>query len=207
MLEFDAPSHTYRYRGAVVPHVTQICGFLGGYAGIPSSVLEAARERGEAVHYATELYDRGQLDEASVPPEVAGYLDAWKLFRAQTGFTPRAIEERVRDHAFGFAGTLDRTGFFANLKKMPPNKECLIDIKATYTVLPQVRVQTALYAHAYSGGAPGSHLMPRFAVQLRADGDYRLHRFTDRSDLSVGLAALTLHSWKQRHATNTDIDH
>lgn len=204
MLEFDAATHTYRYRGAVVPHVTQVCRMLGEYAGVPLATMEAARERGDAVHYATELYDRGELDEASVPAEVSPYLEAWKLFKQQAAFAVLEIEHRVHNETFGFAGTLDRTGYFAGRKLARPTQLCLVDIKATYQVMPQVAVQTALYAYAYQGGRSEHQLMPRFAVQLKPDATYRLHALKDRADLSVGLAALTIHNWKVRNASHHD---
>lgn len=199
-LQFDAAEHAYRLGGRRLPHVTQICGVVGElYRGIPQPVLERARDRGAAVHYATELFDRGEL--GAYPPEIQGYLDAWSRFRAETGFHPEHIEIRVCDPAHGYAGTVDRVGVFTRLPKLKPGPLDLLDLKATYTIMPQVAVQTALYANAYrkTFGLPPKQVIRRWAVQLREDGTYRLHECNELPDLAVGLAALSLFSWRQTH--------
>lgn len=203
-LVFEPGPHRYTVGGHELPSVTRICGVVGEmYRGINNAVLEAARDRGEAVHYATELHDRGELDEASVPDVIVPYLRAYKDFRRETGFTPTDIELRVWHPAFRYAGTLDRVGWFGHLKGIKPTWACVLDLKATYTVMPQVHVQTALYAAAYDRMLdlpPADRIKRRFALQLRADATYRLVECADPTDLSVGLAAKTIHEWRQRHA-------
>ncbi|MGE0383444.1 MAG: hypothetical protein AB7Q97_01860 [Gammaproteobacteria bacterium] len=200
-LDFDRASHTYRLDGAVIPNVTRILEVLATYQGIPASVLQAAADRGDAVHFATELWDREELDEASVPAEIAGYLNGWKKFRHESGFHPTYIEERVYSLRYRFAGTADRGGTFDSLPWIRPGSPALIDIKATAELMPVVGPQTALYALAWSESHPsGWKHLRRYAVQLRRDGDYRLHECTDPSDLGVGLSCVTIANWRARHA-------
>lgn len=195
---FDPIAHRYTIGDRVLPSVTQITGTIASLAGIPPAILEAKRDLGTAVHLATQFFDEDDLDRDALPAEVLPYLDAYIRFRDETGFAPTQIEQRVHHVAFGYAGTLDRIGYFSKLKGLGigSGKMCLIDLKATYRIAPVYGVQTALYAAA-------AHDTPRdlrrFALQLRPNGAYTLREFADPADLSVGLAALTLMNWKERH--------
>lgn len=201
MLEFDPVTHTYLLQGVQVPNVTLITDSLASYAGIPAGVLEKARQRGEAVHYATELYDRGELDMASVPDSIMGYLNAWARFRDETGFTPfeDGIEAKVYSPTYRYAGTLDRAGTFERMKRIRPSVPVLLDLKATYTILAAVEPQTAGYMQAWNETRTPK-LQRRFAVHLKKDGAYTLHECREPSDLSVFTSALTCHNWKARNA-------
>lgn len=200
MLEFDEATHTYTLDGARVPSVTQVLDRLGTYAGIPADVLARKAEIGDAVHYATELHDRDELDAATVPDEIAGYLIAWLKFRDQTGFEPEFIEQRVFSSTFRYAGTCDRIGTFSALRGVKPAEYALIDLKCTYRILPAVGAQLAAYRHAWNESANRAlQVRRRFAVLLKSDGTYRLEECADQSDWSVFVAALTLHNWRERH--------
>lgn len=198
-LEFREGDHSYFLDNERVPNVTLITDTLANaYAGVPEDVLERARDRGTAVHLATQLYDEDALDEASLPDELRGYVAAWDRFRSETGFEPEAIEERVYSRRYRFAGTLDRRGKFMSLKSVRPRYHCLLDIKATATLMPMTGPQTAAYAAAYEEMS-GDRIHRRFCVQLRDDGTYRLQEHDDPSDLSVFLAGATLENWRRRH--------
>lgn len=194
-LQFDAATHTYRLNGRRLPSVTQITGTIAPMVGIPREVLEAKADLGTAVHLATEYHDTGDLDWDSLPDVVRPYMVAYGLFKLETGFIPTRIEARVCNETFGYAGTLDRIGTFTRLKGVRATAPCLVDLKATYRIAPVYGVQTALYAAAASPKKP----LLRFALQLKPDGTYRLEQFSDPSDLAVGLAALTLMNWRERH--------
>lgn len=200
-LTFDAATHTYRLDGVVIPNVTLISDALASYAGVPAGVLEAARQRGEAVHYATELYDRDELDIDSVPAPVLPYLTAWRRFRDDTGFAPFAdgIEERVWSPTYRYAGTIDRAGTFSRLTRCKPSVGVLLDLKATYTLMAAVEPQTAAYAQAWNE-TRAPNLTRRFAVHLKKDGTYVLHECREPSDWSVFQSALNIHNWKARNA-------
>ena len=88
MLEFDKDTHTYRYEGRVVPHVTGALQALQDYAGVPEAVLKRKAEIGDAVHYATELYDKGTLDMMSLPEVLLGYIQGYACFVRDTQFVP-----------------------------------------------------------------------------------------------------------------------
>ena len=145
-LTFDEATHTYKVGGVEVPHVTEITSYLASYAGVPFGVLEKARERGQAVHYATELYDQGVPDINSVPDAVLPYLKAWIAFRDDTGFTPfeDGIETKVWSPTYRYAGTVDRAGTFASLKRVAPSVGCLIACSAEADVPAAVKAFFAL---------------------------------------------------------------
>lgn len=202
MLTFDRETHTYAWNGAPVVNVTRITDSLNDYAGIPEEVMRAAADRGDAVHYATELYDLGELGAIDDQPAILRpYIAAWAKFRADTGFEPVDIEARVFSEKYRYAGTLDRTGRFSRLKHVKADALCLLDIKATASLMPGVGPQTAAYKQAYEESR-AARLKRRFAVQLKPDGDYRLEELSDQADLSVYLSAMTLHAWRERHYPN-----
>jgi hypothetical protein len=194
-LTLDESTHTYRLGDRVLPSVTQITATIAPLFGIPREVLDAKADLGTAVHLATQFYDEGDLDADSLPEAVGPYFRAYAKFLHDSEARWTHVERRVCHHGYGYAGTLDRVGYLPGLKGVREDALCLVDLKATYRIAPIYGVQTALYANALD--VPVRH---RFALQLKPDGTYRLQEFRDPSDLSVGLAALTLMQWRARHA-------
>lgn len=191
MLTFDAPTHTYRYNGALVPSVTQILAPLTDLSMIPPAVLERKRNIGTWVHEAIELDLADNLDEDSIEDDWRGYFNGWRKFQAESGFVMLDNEAKVYSKKYGFAGTLDLYG------SLPLADRALIDTKCVATLYPSVGPQTAAYAEAH--GVPKAK---RFALQLKPDGKYELHPCTGRNDLNVFLAALTLFNWRKQCQNN-----
>lgn len=197
-LTFDEPSHTYRYQGKEVPSVTQLLDTaLYNFAMVPEDLLQAAADRGTAVHLATELYDQDDLDESSLQPEWVPYLDAWKKFRAESGFEIDFIERKVFHPTLHYAGTIDRGGRM--------NKQrWLLDLKTTSTVSHAAGVQLAAYEKAARENDEiykGTRKIHRGVVQLKNNGTYRLVPFKEESDWNTFVALLNIHNWKKNHGT------
>ena len=83
---FDAEAHTYTlYDGKVLSGITSIIHeylFPDMYSGVASSIMEAARERGHAVHDELERLFHGEPNELLVQPETHEYIrlrDEYKL--------------------------------------------------------------------------------------------------------------------------------
>jgi len=185
MLSFDPDRHRYFWDGVPVPSVTRVLQStrLVDFSGINAEVLAYARSLGTSVHIATALDDTGDLVPESVPDVVAPYLAAWRRFRAECEFVPDRVEHRIFNHAYRYAGTLDRTG---RMRKTP----VLVDVK-TGQPTRAAGYQTA----AYLAALPRQEWRrKRFAVHLNPDGTYRLVPYLDRGDLAVFLAALTIHN-------------
>jgi hypothetical protein len=186
LLTFDDATHAYAFNGVPVPSVTQII----AAAGLIDSdwFTEYARQRGKAVHFATQLDDEGDLDEASVAPEILPYVEAHRKFKAETGFVPEMIESRICLPQLGYAGTPDRYGKIGKHKTM-------VDYK-TGQIYPWVKLQLA----AYANGLPNGTSIQRMAVRLKNDGTYRIvsYPITDFArDLADFLACVRVYQLRQ----------
>jgi hypothetical protein len=109
-LEFIEDGHIYQFRGSVPPSVT---GILKAEGFIDTSFYnEYGRMMGQFVHKATYLDDQGELDEESLDPVIAPYVEAWRRFRRESGFTPIVSEKpRINIDLF-YCGTPDVIGEF-----------------------------------------------------------------------------------------------
>lgn len=195
-LSFNPENHEYRLNRFVVPSVTQALSILNNFDGIPKDTLEYARDRGIAVHAATALYDRDNLDEESLSPVLRPYLDAWIRFNDETKFQCDYLEQRVCSEKYRYAGTLDRAG---TIKQPLGVEKVLLDVKATAVISEVTGPQLAGYDQA---GKETFEDWPkkisRYTVQLRDDGTYRLHQHEDKADIQVFLAALTLYNFRRK---------
>ena len=182
---FNNEGHIYTVDGTDTPSVTTIikaCGLID-----TTWFNDTATTRGKYVHKATELLDQDDLDEASLDPVIAPYVDAYRRFKQETGFVIDDIEKRVHNATYGYAGTLDRTGIFPNDKI-----RSLIDIK-TGQPAKWHGVQLAAYALCF-----GSEVLNRYGLYLSNTGSYKLERFKDRQDANIWLACLTLYKWREQ---------
>jgi hypothetical protein len=177
---FDASSHVYRFHGRRLISVTQAI----QAAGLIRSewYTEAARQRGRTVHLAVHFDAERDLDESSISPLIRPYLEAARKFKRDTHFVTELTEARVWAIDLGYAGTLDHLGWIGKKQRV------LVDWK-TGTVPEWARLQTAGYANAFPNGAG----FLRYAVQLQADGGYRITSFEPqefRRDLTDFLACV-----------------
>jgi hypothetical protein len=194
-VEFDEATHTYRVGGEVIPNVTRIIDPLYDWMHVPEDRLARKGLLGQAVHKATELYDKDTLDWATVSDEVAGYLEAWMKLRRelQIYVWPDLREKIVFDPVMGFAGTMDVECMFpadtsiviADIKSGDPN--------------PAHGVQTAAYALARRREANWSTYPKRRGFYLRPDGTYLNIPYNDSTDYATFAALLTLTNWRKRH--------
>lgn len=180
VLQFDPSAHRYTYGSREFLSVTQaltVC-------GIADAMYYSAEacERGTAVHAAVQAFHQGGFDVTALPDSYQPFFDAYLAFLAESGFAVEGSEERVCDPVAGYAGTLDLRGRFGHY----PAGVDVIDIK-TGSVPSWVGYQTAAYARLLSGG-----IKRRWALNLRADGTYRLEPLKLRTDERVFLAALTV---------------
>lgn len=187
MLTFDDATHTYYWNGKRVPGVTSILQALHNFDGVPANVLEAAQDRGTAVHLCCEYLDKGILDEDSVDPSITGYVDGWRRFTADLAPEWSHIEEMVYHRVLRYAGTVDRVGTIRGTGYV-------LDIKTSVAAHPVWGLQTAAYANAIE---KQSH--KRATVQLRSDGTYRLIEWDDPSDWPTFCSLLTVRNFLERH--------
>lgn len=189
---FDEARHVYTLDGRVVPGVSSIIKPLVDYSAISQATLDAAAERGRDVHTATHLDDLGILDESTVSPEVAPYLMAWRKFRTEKRPKWTRRESIVASRTHQYAGTLDCEGVLDNLRVVG-------EIKTTSAVYPAFGVQLAGYSIALCEMTRTHSPQARVVIQLRADGNYRLHWYRDPADRAAFISMLNVYHWKGKH--------
>lgn len=183
MLTFREDIHEYRWHGVVVPSVTTVLSSILGGPPDTQNVREAA-ERGTIVHETIALDLAGDLDEASVDPQVAPYLAAARLFMRECDFKPTRWEERLYSAQHGVAGTLDCYG-----------DGTVLDWKAG-AKRPQYALQTCAYQIlAEESGLP---VKRRMVVYLKDTGAYEVELHKNASDRADFLALLRVFRLKER---------
>lgn len=187
LLTFDEAAHEYRFKGVVVPSVTQILQQVTDFSGIPASILERKRQLGVAVHLACELYDENDLDEDSLSDDVRSYFNGWVKFRNEHKPIIEMSEQRVYNALHRYAGTLDRVLTIDGARGV-------YDIKTSATLGDAVGLQLAAYDMAL-----GKDKLKRFAVQLKPDGTYKLQEYKKPDDYAVFTALLTVHNWMNKN--------
>ena len=188
-LTFVDHSHTYIVNGRVLPSVTQVLDdnqLRMDTSAITFGVLERARQRGVAVHAATHYDDDGTLDERTLDPEVAPYVEAWRQFKRERGVTIRELERRYAHAVFGYGGTIDRVAL-APGRRSP----IVIDIKTGDQT--GVAYQLAAYAELYRA-VTGAPLVDRWSVRLWPDRQvpYSVTEFREARDWRRFRAALEM---------------
>lgn len=190
-LTFDAELHQYAYMGRVVPSVTQILKPLTDFDSVPAGVLAAASAFGTAVHKACELWDLGDLDEDSLDPQLAPYLQAWKQFMADHDCAWIHVEQPIVHKQLRYAGTPDRAGLVRG-------EEAVVDLKSTMALYPSVGPQLAAYDAALQPKTNAQRLK-RYGVQLKPDGSYVVKEYKDLTDFAVFASLLTVRNWCAQH--------
>lgn len=187
MLTFDEVAHVYYWNGKRVPGVTTILQALHSFDGVPADILKAAQERGTAVHLACEYLDKDILDEDSVDPAIADYVNGWRLFNIEAAPTWTHIEAQSFHKVMRYAGTVDRVGIIAG-------EEWVIDIKTSIQSHAVWGLQTSAYAQALE--KPNAR---RGTVQLRKDGTYRLIEWKDKQDWATFLSLITINNFIEKN--------
>ena len=184
-LLFEAETHTYWHAGKRVPGVTAVLEQLQHLQGVPWEVLKAAQVFGTHVHMACDLYNRGELDEEALDPHLMPYLEGYKRFLGETGFTVTASEQRLFNRKLLYAGTADLFGTWKGTT-------WVVDLKSG--VVPStVGAQLAAYQNAAA-----EKPRRRLCVQL-SPGDYRLFEQKDPGDFSLFLSALNCYRHILKH--------
>lgn len=167
---FDPISHTYTVDDQRLDSVTTILkeeGFIDD-----TWYQKSGTDRGSAVHEATAAIDRGDLTAADFEgTEIYPYLEAWELFKIDTGFIPEIIEQPMVNTTLMYAGTLDRFGTWNDDTKI------IIDIKSGAHEL-----WHGLQLAAYSAFPDLKGVENRRVVRLKKTGKYAV----DYKDKAIG---------------------
>lgn len=192
MLSLKPETHEYRWSGERVPSVTQIIDPVQDWSRIPKETLARKATLGRAVHLACEFDDLGTLDEGTVHPHVAPYLEAYRRFRAEKRPKIKLIEKQLFHPTFRYAGTLDRV-------MEVDGYEWVVDLKSCVVHYPPVGLQLAGYAALLDANDMPNPHRQRGALRLAKDGTYDLKRYADPTDWPTFLSLITLKNWIARN--------
>jgi hypothetical protein len=177
--KYSAEGHRYTFDGVAVPGITQVLslsGFVDARWFNPT-----ATERGTAVHSAALFLVEGTLDWASVDPEALPRLRQFEAFLNE--HTPEMLfaEVPLYSTAWKFAGRFD---FLFDFMGGPSIVE-LKTGKAGLAAKLQTAAQKVLIEEKW-----GFQNVKRFALELPAEGKYRIIPHADLSDKNMFLNAL-----------------
>ena len=182
---FDADTHAYLQGGKRVPSVTQLLskyGLTDDFNHVDPRTLAFAAARGNAVHEAARLLVADQLDESSVDPRIAGYVDAVRAFLRDTRVQVIDVETpRISPLGFGFR--VDLIAWFNGVRSV-------FDYKTAAAMPKSGGPQTAAYLIGWNSLFSEQPVEERFGVHLRADGTYRLKQYEDPEDVYTFLHCL-----------------
>jgi len=193
-IDFNPETHEYFIDGVKVWSVTQILDANGisDFSFVKPEILEAARDLGNNVHSTVKLFSNNDLDEDSLDPVLALYLEQWKRFLKETKFEVIDTEQIVSHIKFLYCGRYDVRGIFKD-------KLTLLDIKTgshTKETVKYTGVQTAGYAMAYNEKKKAKDMAKqRMGVWLTEDS-YKMELCTNKADFTVFRAALTMANFK-----------
>ncbi len=176
--------------GTYWPSVTEVIEACGLGLEIPGPPERRAYylARGRALHAAIQYDLEGVLDPATVHPEIAPGLDAWRKFVADTGYLSEASEIELRHERWRFLGHPDTVGRLNG-------RRVLLDLKYNTVDLAYSALQHGGYALLWEANRAGETIDDYLVLQLKADGTYRLHPVTpDRQTL---LACVVVHRARQ----------
>lgn len=152
------------------------------------------RQRGQLVHQTVALENEGVLDDATLDPQLMGYLAGYRQFRSEVGGDVEFYEQIVSDVTLGVAGTLDL------IVRHPSDHELR---RRLYDIKPCDAPATAIQLAAYAKFARALYARPisfqRAALVLPGDGTYEVVPYTDAHDELVFLAALRVAHWRIAH--------
>ena len=149
-------------------------------------------KRGEYIHLACALLDRGKLDWKSLSDELKPYVLGYQKFISDYNikYLQTEIEVLMSSKIWNFAGSPDR------LPKLIKNKETLIDIK-TGDYQKHYELTTAAYQILCEENK--YKVKQRWIVQLTQDANYKIIPCEDKKSRSVFLAAVLSFHWKKEN--------
>ncbi len=124
--------HRYFLDGKPIDGLTstiQEAGLMGNYGS------EWYMDRGTAVHLATELWDKGTLDESTVDPQIQGYFNSWITFRKDQNYTPLHIEFQIYHPQLMVGMKIDRLRGPIDLKSAVPAPWHILQVACHWATL------------------------------------------------------------------------
>jgi len=135
---FDEEQHLFTYQDKTVPSTTRILKDMGLYPDY-SFVDPYYLTRGSYVHKGTEYFDRGTLDESSLDPEIAPYVEQYTIVKPHFPFEIVGIEVKKVHAQLWYAGIIDRvitghTNYVLYLTKTSFKLEAVENIRNNFNI-------------------------------------------------------------------------
>lgn len=196
---FNADRHEYRVGARVIPSCSSllVSGGLVSFAHAAQDAVERKGELGREVHRACHLHNLGKLGEYD--PRVKPRLHAWLSFKDHSkSFRLISTEYQCVAEINGM-----KYGMQSDTVAMVDGYETIIELKIG-RVLPHHGIQLAGYAAGLPHPkytAPLARFMSRkrMVVELRENGQPKVHLFEQKSDFDVFCSLLHLTTWKNLH--------
>lgn len=180
---FDKEEHRYTLNGEEVPSVSEITRFLSRelYSDVDPLVLEAAAERGTAVHEASEQLEKD--GKAELPEKYLPYLKAYLSFLKEKTPNWEAIEWQVHNGTL-YAGTIDRYG-------MLDGKRVIVDLKTSSTIGRGHKVLYTAAQNLYRRAIEEAHPVDAiYILQLKKDATWKLIELEVQDELADACLAM-----------------
>ena len=168
----------------LLPTVTEIINPWVDFSKISPNTLQAAADRGTAVHEACAMHVQGIWSFVN-PPEIVGYVDSFRRWYDKMVVEAILVEERMFDKASGYCGQLDL------VVKIYGGEIWLVDIKTPAVLSKSWRVQIASYKNLCE--ISGIKVDRCGSLRLRKDGKIPSMDWYEGStlqDFNIFLAAL-----------------
>lgn len=153
------------------------------YNEIPEDILDKAKEKGTAIHFAAEVYNK--TGYIGIDKEYEGYINAYIKWIKDFNINRKQIQSEIKfyNEILGYAGTID----------MIYQKNIIIDIKTTYELdLDSVEVQTSAYKNGINNKEE-YNIKKCCVLRLKNDGNYEYIKLKDR--YNIFLSCLTLYNF------------
>lgn len=170
-------------------HILRAVGLGPDLSMVPAGVLEAARQRGDAVHQAVEGLTYGY--DVDVPAAAAPYVDGFKKFLVDSSFQPIASEIRVVHPTWRYQGHPDVVGWLHGHRGVLDVKTGAAD-GAAY--------QVGMYVDAWTAERPTEPATWGAILHLRDDGTYQFDEVDLPAARPVWQAAVIVYAAHPRRA-------
>ncbi|MCD8201066.1 MAG: hypothetical protein LUD47_03255 [Clostridia bacterium] len=192
-LGFEHDKHVYTIGGRVLPSVSQVMNPLSKshYGNVPHDVLQAAADRGTAVHSAIELNLKYGIED--IEGDLKGYLDAFVDFAKGHTITPVCMEHKFYHKLLQYAGTID-------CLCMMDGKLTLLDFKTTEKVIKYMtRVQLEAYKQMLR--SQGIEIEQKFIIQISNNGKFHAeqHDLNDTEAWKIFTDCLDLYRYIEKN--------
>jgi len=189
-INFKEEGHIYYLDGGeILPSVSQIlqdCGIIDTTYFKPGHAT-----RGREIHKATEFIDNKILDISCYSEsEHIKYIEAYELFKKETGFEVLEVEKKVYSEIYKYAGTIDRIGIL-NEKKI------ILDIKSG---VKQGWHGIQLTAYNLSQ----EFIYNIYGLYLNKHGTYVLEKYNSAKYMDTFLSALNVYRFKHERIQYMD---